>query len=47
MKKADILILPIPNVKNSNGILTGKLFEYLAWKGGIMILGLVAIVAFL
>ena len=29
-KRADALLLVIPNVKNNEGILTGKIFEYLA-----------------
>lgn len=36
MKKANLLILPVPNVKNSKGILTGKLFEYLASQTHIL-----------
>jgi glycosyltransferase involved in cell wall biosynthesis len=28
-QKAQVLLLLIPNIKNANGILTGKLFEYL------------------
>ena len=36
MKKANLLILPVPNVKNSKGILTGKLFEYLASQTQIL-----------
>ena len=38
-QKAQVLLLLIPNVKNSKGILTGKLFEYLAAKRPILALG--------
>ncbi|MGY0406916.1 MAG: glycosyltransferase family 4 protein [Polaribacter sp.] len=38
-KKAQVLLLLIPNVKNSKGILTGKLFEYLTSKRPILALG--------
>lgn len=35
-KKSQVLLLLIPNVKNSEGILTGKLFEYLTAKRPIL-----------
>lgn len=38
-KKSQVLLLLIPNVKNSTGILTGKLFEYLTAKRPILALG--------
>lgn len=38
-KNASILLLIIPNVKNSEGILTGKIFEYLASKNPILSIG--------
>ncbi|APZ46603.1 glycosyl transferase family 1 [Polaribacter reichenbachii] len=38
-KKAQVLLLLIPNVKKSEGILTGKLFEYLTAKRPILALG--------
>ncbi|PQJ79043.1 glycosyltransferase family 4 protein [Polaribacter porphyrae] len=38
-KKAQVLLLLIPNVENSEGILTGKLFEYLTAKRPILALG--------
>ena len=41
-KKSDLLLLCIPNVLNSKGILTGKLFEYLASKKPILAFGDVA-----
>ncbi|MEZ4907332.1 MAG: glycosyltransferase family 4 protein [Saprospiraceae bacterium] len=34
-----LLLLVIPNVQNSNGILTGKIFEYLATNNPILCLG--------
>ena len=37
--KAQVLLLLIPNVMNSKGILTGKLFEYLAAKRPILAIG--------
>jgi len=36
---ADLLLLVIPNVKDSIGILTGKLFEYLASGNNILCIG--------
>ncbi|MBT3385029.1 MAG: glycosyltransferase family 4 protein [Prolixibacteraceae bacterium] len=39
MMSSDVLLLIIPNVKNNMGILTGKLFEYLASKRPILFLG--------
>jgi glycosyltransferase involved in cell wall biosynthesis len=36
---SQVLLLLIPNVKNNKGILTGKLFEYLAAKRPILALG--------
>ncbi|NQU53265.1 MAG: glycosyltransferase family 4 protein [Bacteroidetes bacterium] len=39
MFSSDVLLLIIPNVINNNGILTGKLFEYLASKRPILLLG--------
>ncbi|MFT6715985.1 MAG: glycosyltransferase involved in cell wall biosynthesis [Saprospiraceae bacterium] len=36
---ADMLFLVIPNVKNAEGILTGKLFEYLATDNRIICIG--------
>jgi glycosyltransferase involved in cell wall biosynthesis len=41
-KKAQVLLLLIPNVKNAKGILTGKLFEYLTSKRPILAIGPVA-----
>ena len=38
-KNADLLLLVIPNVKESEGILTGKLFEYLASGNPILGIG--------
>lgn len=38
-KKSQVLLLLIPNVQNSAGILTGKLFEYLTAKRPILALG--------
>ncbi|MHB0754083.1 glycosyltransferase family 4 protein [Polaribacter sp. M15] len=38
-KKAQVLLLLIPNVKKSEGILTGKLFEYLTAKRPILAIG--------
>ncbi len=38
-KNADLLLLVIPNVENAEGILTGKLFEYLASENAIIGLG--------
>jgi glycosyltransferase involved in cell wall biosynthesis len=37
--KAQVLLLLIPNVKESKGIVTGKLFEYLAAKRPILAIG--------
>ena len=39
MMKANLLLLVIPEVKNNEGILTGKLFEYLAAKRPILLIG--------
>lgn len=39
MRSADALILFIPNVPNNEGILTGKLFEYLASERNILLFG--------
>ena len=39
-KKSQVLLLLIPNVPKSAGILTGKLFEYLTAKRPILALGL-------
>jgi hypothetical protein len=39
MQNADMLLLVIPDVKNNEGILTGKLFEYLATQKPILCLG--------
>jgi len=39
MQKADVLLLVIPDVENSEGILTGKLFEYLGAGKPIVGLG--------
>jgi glycosyltransferase involved in cell wall biosynthesis len=39
-RKAQVLLLLIPNVEKSKGILTGKLFEYLAVKRPILAIGL-------
>ena len=38
-KKAQVLLLLIPNIKKSKGILTGKLFEYLQAKRPILAIG--------
>ena len=38
-KDSDMLLLVIPETENSKGILTGKLFEYLASENPIMCLG--------
>lgn len=38
-KMSDLLLLCIPNVENSKGILTGKLFEYLASEKPIIAFG--------
>lgn len=38
-KKAQVLLLLIPNVQNAKGILTGKLFEYLTSKRPILAMG--------
>ncbi|MEM9918807.1 MAG: glycosyltransferase family 4 protein [Bacteroidota bacterium] len=38
-KNADLLLLVIPDVENSEGILTGKLFEYLASGNPIICIG--------
>lgn len=38
-KRAQVLLLLIPNVKKSEGILTGKLFEYLTAKRPILAIG--------
>ncbi|MGJ8743736.1 glycosyltransferase family 4 protein [Polaribacter sp.] len=38
-KQAQVLLLLIPNIKKSKGILTGKLFEYLTAKRPILALG--------
>ncbi|MEO9570478.1 MAG: glycosyltransferase family 4 protein [Polaribacter sp.] len=38
-KKAQILLLLIPNIEKSKGILTGKLFEYLTAKRPILAIG--------
>jgi glycosyltransferase involved in cell wall biosynthesis len=38
-KKAQVLLLLIPDVKKSKGILTGKLFEYLTAKRPILAIG--------
>ncbi|TXD48731.1 glycosyltransferase family 4 protein [Polaribacter sp. IC073] len=38
-KKAQVLLLLIPNVENNKGILTGKLFEYLTAKRPILAIG--------
>ncbi len=39
LKKSDLLLLSIPNIKNNEGILTGKLFEYLASQKPILCIG--------
>tara|TARA_X000000950_G_scaffold289450_1_gene413634 strand:+ start:30851 stop:32011 length:1161 start_codon:yes stop_codon:yes gene_type:complete len=39
MQQADLLFLPIPKVENNLGILTGKIFEYLASKTPILAMG--------
>jgi len=38
-KKAQVLLLLIPNIEKSKGILTGKLFEYLTAKRPILAIG--------
>ncbi|WP_296636375.1 glycosyltransferase family 4 protein [Polaribacter sp.] len=38
-KKSQVLLLLIPNVENAEGILTGKLFEYLTTKRPILAIG--------
>ena len=38
-KNADLLLLVIPNIENSEGILTGKIFEYLASDNPIIGIG--------
>jgi glycosyltransferase involved in cell wall biosynthesis len=38
-KKSQVLLLLIPNVKKSKGILTGKLFEYMTAKRPILAIG--------
>jgi glycosyltransferase involved in cell wall biosynthesis len=38
-KKSQVLLLLIPNVENAEGILTGKLFEYLTAKRPILAIG--------
>lgn len=37
--RADLLLLVIPNVENAQGILTGKIFEYLATGNSILCIG--------
>jgi glycosyltransferase involved in cell wall biosynthesis len=37
--ESDLLLLAIPNIENNKGILTGKLFEYLASKKPILCIG--------
>jgi len=39
MKAAAILLLVIPNVENNEGIVTGKLFEYIGSSNPILIIG--------
>lgn len=39
MCAADVLLLCIPDIPNNQGILTGKLFEYLAAQKNILLLG--------
>ena len=39
MFSSDLLLLIIPDVKNNEGILTGKLFEYLATRNPILFIG--------
>ena len=39
MQASDVLLLFIPNVPNNEGILTGKLFEYLAAGNKILLFG--------
>ena len=39
MQASDALLLFIPNVPNNEGILTGKLFEYLASEKKILLFG--------
>lgn len=39
MQQANVLLLVIPDVQNAEGILTGKLFEYLAAQRPILALG--------
>ncbi|MFY9243564.1 MAG: glycosyltransferase family 4 protein [Polaribacter sp.] len=38
-QRAQVLLLLIPNIKKANGILTGKLFEYLTAKRPILAIG--------
>lgn len=38
-QKADLLLLIIPDVEKSNGIIPGKLFEYLASRNPILVIG--------
>lgn len=39
LKCSDLLLLSIPNVKDNEGVLTGKLFEYLASQKPILCIG--------
>ncbi len=39
MFSSDILLLVIPNIENNSGILTGKLYEYLAVNRPILLIG--------
>ena len=39
MNSSDLLLLAIPEAKNNEGILTGKLFEYLATNKPIVCIG--------
>ncbi len=39
MASSNLLLLVIPEVKNNNGILTGKLFEYMATRNPILLIG--------
>ena len=39
LKQSDLLFLSIPNVKDNEGVLTGKLFEYLASQKPILCVG--------
>lgn len=39
MQKADLLLLPIPKVSKNLGILTGKIYEYLASRTPILAIG--------